>query len=81
MSYMIPKRLLDGLGSPGLMRKLNRSEDQTVSGKSAEQEARDLLEQYGVEDAQSLSAGDVIELANLIADAHAYRRFGRPVVS
>lgn len=42
--------------------------------KSAEQQARDLLEQYGVEDAQSMTAGDLVELANLIADANAYRR-------
>jgi hypothetical protein len=42
--------------------------------KSAEQEARDLLEQCGVEDAQSFSAGDVVALANLIADVHDYRR-------
>lgn len=41
---------------------------------SAEQQARDLLERYGVEDAQSWSAGDLVELANLIADANAYRR-------
>lgn len=36
--------------------------------KSAEQQARDLLEQCGVEDAQSFSAGDVVALANYIAD-------------
>lgn len=41
--------------------------------KSAEQQARDLLEQYGLKRAQSMSSGDVVELANLIADAHAYR--------
>ena len=41
--------------------------------KSAEQQARDLLEQCGVEDAQSFSAGDVVALANLIAEAHRYR--------
>jgi hypothetical protein len=41
--------------------------------KSAEQEARDLLEQCGIEDAQSFSAGDVVALANLIADVHDYR--------
>jgi len=35
--------------------------------KTAEQQARDMLECYGLEDAQSLTAGDVIELANLIA--------------
>lgn len=39
-----------------------------MSGKSAEQQARDLLEQCGVEDAQSFTAGDVVALANLIAD-------------
>jgi len=46
---------------------------------TAEQEARDLLERYGLDDAQSLSAGDVVELANLIADTHAYRRNQNPV--
>lgn len=49
-----------------------------MNSKSAEQQARDLLERYGMEDAQSWSAGDLVELANLIADANAYRRLGRP---
>jgi hypothetical protein len=40
-----------------------------MTGKSAEQDARDLLEQCGVEDAQSFTAGDVIALANFIAEA------------
>lgn len=44
-----------------------------MSNKSAGQQARDLLERYGVEDAQSWSAGDLVELANLIHDAEAYR--------
>lgn len=44
-----------------------------MSGKSAEQQARDLLERCGVVDAQSFSAGDVVELANLIAKANTYR--------
>lgn len=35
---------------------------------SAEQEARDLLEQMGVDNAQSFSSGDIAELANLIAE-------------
>ena len=36
-----------------------------------EQQARDMLERMGWEEAQSLSAGEVVELANLIArDAH-----------
>lgn len=42
--------------------------------KSAEQEARDLLERCGVEDAQSFTAGDVVELANLIVELDDYRR-------
>jgi hypothetical protein len=44
-----------------------------MKAKSAEQQARDLLEQYGVKDAQSMTAGDLVELANLINDANAYR--------
>lgn len=35
---------------------------------TAEQKARDLLERLGVEGAQSFSAGEIVELANLIAD-------------
>lgn len=35
---------------------------------SAEQEARDLLEACGVEDAQSFTAGDVVALANYISE-------------
>lgn len=42
--------------------------------KSAEQQARDLLEELGYKDAQALSAGDVVTLANYIADANVYRR-------
>jgi hypothetical protein len=45
--------------------------------ETPEQQARDLLEDYGLENAQSFSAGDVVELANLIADARAYRRLQR----
>lgn len=41
-----------------------------MTGKSAEQQARDLLEQCGVEDAQSFTAGDVVALANFIADTN-----------
>jgi hypothetical protein len=36
---------------------------------TAEQQARDLLERMGIAGAQSFSAGDLIELANLIARA------------
>lgn len=38
-----------------------------------EQQARDLMEQCGVEDAQSFSAGDVVALANFISDANDFR--------
>ncbi len=38
-----------------------------MSEQTAEQRARDMLERMGVEDAQSFTAGDVVELANLIA--------------
>lgn len=34
---------------------------------TAEQKARDMLERMGVKDAQDFSAGDLVELANLIA--------------
>ncbi len=34
---------------------------------SAEQKARDMLERMGVENAQDFSAGELVELANLIA--------------
>ena len=40
---------------------------------TAEQEARDLLERLGWDEAQGLSAGDLVELANLMADIHRYR--------
>lgn len=38
---------------------------------TAEQQARDMLERMGVKDAQSFSAGDLVELAGLIADRDA----------
>ncbi len=42
---------------------------------TAEQKARDMLERMGVEGAQSFSAGELVELASLIADhEHAKRR-------
>ena len=33
-----------------------------------EQEARNILERMGIENAQSFTAGDVVEIANLIAE-------------
>lgn len=45
-----------------------------MSGTSAEQDARDLLERLGVADAQSYSAGELVELANLINEAAGWRK-------
>jgi hypothetical protein len=42
--------------------------------KTPEQEARDLLNQYGVERAQAMTSGDVVELANFINHAWAWRK-------
>lgn len=39
-----------------------------------EQEARDMLERMGVEGAQDFTAGDLVELANLIAEVNELRR-------
>ena len=40
---------------------------------TAEQQARDMLEGCGVEDAQSFTAGDVVEIANLIRNERRQR--------
>lgn len=40
---------------------------------SAEQKARDMLQRLGVADAQSFTAGDLVELANLIHDEAWFR--------
>lgn len=45
---------------------------------SAEQQARDLLERMEIEGAQSFSAGELVELANVIADAEQYRKTMKP---
>jgi hypothetical protein len=44
---------------------------------SAEQQARDMLERLDVEDAQSYSSGDLVELANLIAEVDRLRELIR----
>lgn len=44
---------------------------------SAEQQARNMLERIGVPDAQSYSASDLIELANLIAERNQANRHAR----
>lgn len=51
---------------------------------TAEQKARDMLERMGVEDAQSMTAGDLVELANLIAyqdHVEAWQREGEAKLS
>ncbi len=40
---------------------------------TAEQQARDLLDRMGVDDAQSYSAGELVELANLIAMSRRFK--------
>ena len=39
-----------------------------MSDSTPEQKARDMLERIGVEGAQNFSSGDLVELANLIAE-------------
>jgi hypothetical protein len=46
----------------------------THDGVTIEDDARDLLDRIGVEDAQRFTAGDLVELANIIADVRALRR-------
>lgn len=71
LDYHLPR--IECQQEPGLPRpNIVTVPDEVVT--TAEQQARDLLERYGVEDAQSMSTGDVVELANLIADANAYRK-------
>jgi hypothetical protein len=40
---------------------------------TAEQQARDLLERAGVGNAQNFSAGELVELANLVCERNGYR--------
>lgn len=49
--------------------------------KTLEQQARDILEGCGWDDAQSCTAGDVIEVANLLADLRRYKTAGRDIAS
>jgi hypothetical protein len=44
-----------------------------MSDTTPEQKARDMLERMGVENAQGFSAGEVVELANLIAEIERLR--------
>jgi hypothetical protein len=54
------------MGRPGVV----VSADQPIT---PEQEARDILDRMGVDGAQSMTTGDVVELANLIAEVRALR--------
>ena len=45
-----------------------------MNNESADQQARDMLERMSVEDAQSFTTGDLVELANLIATAETTNR-------
>lgn len=45
-----------------------REYDKTEYEEGPEQRARDMLEQMGVENAQSMTSGDLVELANLISN-------------
>lgn len=47
-----------------------------ASSISAEQQARNMLESMGIDDAQEMSAGDLVELANLIAFSPAFNTSG-----
>jgi hypothetical protein len=44
-----------------------------MTESTPEQEARDMLEMMGMPDAQSMTAGDVVLLANLIAEVRRLR--------
>jgi len=48
--------------------------------KSLEQEARDLIEACGYDDAQNLSAGDVVVLAQHLAELHKEIAFWRELL-
>lgn len=39
----------------------------TTTNETPEQQARDMLDRMGIQRAQAMSAGDVVELANLIS--------------
>jgi hypothetical protein len=56
---------MDDLLCRGVGYRQDRGEVMTT----LEQQARDLLERIGVEDAQSFTAGDLVELANIIGQA------------
>ena len=50
---------------------------ETDTPLSAEQEARDMLKRIGVENAQSFTSGNLVELANLIASNRQRGRYDR----
>lgn len=42
--------------------------------RTAEQEARDMLARMGIEDAQAFTAGEVVEIANLVTAARGLQK-------
>ena len=48
--------------------------------RTPEQQARDMLERLGVDDAQQFWFGDLLELANMINDLHKLRSFAQAVM-
>lgn len=45
-----------------------------------EQQARDMLERMGVDDVQSFSSGDLVELSNLIAQNNEWKSIVRQMI-
>ena len=53
---------------------MNNLGDQDQNEVTVEQRVRDMLERAGVEGAQSMSSGDLVELANLLAERDKLKR-------
>jgi hypothetical protein len=47
--------------------------------KSCEQEARDILERMGIDGAQEMTAGDLVELGNVIAENRRLAMLKHPI--
>lgn len=51
-----------------------------MSDKTAEQQARDMLERMGIENAQLFTSGDLVELANLIDQNNEWKSIVRRII-
>lgn len=58
------------------MPKLTLTFENFERARTPEQEARDMLEEAGVANAQEMTAGDLVGIANLIAELRHLRRYG-----